>query len=86
MSSPVTEFIGKVVSFSTSEDTMVLKNIEFRSINSVDFVFGTIPKNTTKNGWADGKTAGIAWNRVLDFMIFDDEETYGKLLAKSEEN
>lgn len=77
-------FLGKVVSFSTCADTMALENVTFQSIGNCDFVVGQIPKGSTKNGWADGKTAGIAWQSVTDFIIFDSADSYVEFLEISE--
>lgn len=77
-------FEGKVVSFSSSEDTLAIKDIKFKTLNGRLFVVGTIPKGATTNDWAAERPSAIAWDVVTDYMIFDSEEQYIELIAKSE--
>ncbi|MFK8029251.1 MAG: hypothetical protein AB8G18_03365 [Gammaproteobacteria bacterium] len=77
-------YAGKLVSFSTERDTLALKNISFEIRNGRTFVTGNVPAANTKNDWAIERPAGIAWDAVTDFIVFDSEDQFIELMAKSE--
>ncbi|ROR98671.1 hypothetical protein EDC56_3404 [Sinobacterium caligoides] len=76
-------FAGKVVSFSSANDTLAIKNISFQCQNERLFVVGDVPKGATNNDWAVDRPCGVAWDSVTDYMIFDSEDQYAKLIEKS---
>ncbi len=78
-------FAGKVVSFGSVDDTLAIKNISFQYQNERLFVVGDVPKGATNNDWAIGRPCAIAWDSVTDYMIFDSEDQYAKLIEKSSE-
>lgn len=80
----INNFEGKVVSFSTSEDTLAMKCIHLEMQNGRLFVVGEVPKGATKNDWAEGRQCAIAWDSVTDYMVFDSEHQYNELIEKSE--
>jgi hypothetical protein len=79
-------FIGKVVSFSTSESTLAINNPKFEKQKNRLFVVGSVPKGATKNNWAESRPCAIAWDAVVDYMVFDSIEQYNESLLKSEES
>ncbi len=76
-------FTDKVVSFGTVGDTLAMKGIQFQMQNGKLFVTGNVPKGATTNDWAIDRPCAIEWNSVTDYMIFDDENQYAKLIEKS---
>lgn len=78
------DFNGKVVSFSTLENTLAVKDIEFKILKKRLFIVGTIPRGATNNDWANGRNCAIAWDSVTDYIVFDSEQQYAELIARSE--
>jgi hypothetical protein len=76
-------FTGKVVSFGSVDDTLAIKNISFKVQNDRLFVVGDVSKGATNNDWAIDRPCAVAWGSVTDYMIFDSEEQYAELIAKS---
>jgi hypothetical protein len=77
------DFEGKVVTFSSAENTLAMMNIKFEVIKNRLFVVGEIPKSSTTNDWAVGRTCAIAWDSVTDYIVFDSESQYIELIEKS---
>jgi len=48
------------------------------------FLVGTIPEIATESGWNANQTGAVAWDRVQDYCLFPDMETYVKAVKKSE--
>jgi hypothetical protein len=78
------KFQGKVVSFSSDEETLAIANISIEELLGRSFIVGTIPNGGTTNDWAEGKVCGIAWDSVSDFIIFSSIEEYKIAMALSE--
>lgn len=76
-------FSGKVVSFGSANDTLAIKDICFENQNGRLFVVGVVPKGATSNDWAVGRPCAIAWEAVTDYMIFDSEDQYARLIEES---
>lgn len=70
------DFTGKIISFSTKDDALAVKNCRFQTIQSRVFVTGEIAKGSTTNDWAENVKCAIAWNEVRDLMIFNSEQEY----------
>lgn len=79
-------FEDKVVSFSTVDETLALKNIKLETIASRLFLTGEIPKGATRNDWAEGRSSAIAWDSVTDYIMFESENQYVELMRKSEQD
>ena len=77
------DFSGKIVSFSTSESTLAVNNPKFETKKNRLFVVGSVPKGATNNDWAENRPCAIAWDAVVDYMVFDSVEQYNELLEKS---
>ncbi len=76
-------FEGKLVSFSSAQDTLAIKNINLKRLEGRLFIVGLVPKGATTNNWAADRACAIAWDQVIDYMIFDSETQYLELMAKS---
>ncbi len=79
-------FSGKVVSFDLIQQdaTFSLKEISAYKLNNRIFISGKIPKAATVNDWAEGLTGSIAWESIINFVIFDSEKDYIKRLELSD--
>lgn len=82
----IDKFDGKVVSFSSDEETLAIANVSVEDILGRLFIIGTIPNGGTTNDWAEGKTCGIAWDSVSDFIVFNSVEDYKVSMSLSEED
>ncbi len=80
-------FENKVVSFDTKEsDTLALIDIEEKVLCNRTFLIGKIPKGATCNDWAEGLTASIAWDSVVNYMVFENLTDYMLRLELSEKD
>ena len=77
------DFAGKVVVFYTANaprairDGTVLEFASFTEYGDRLFVTGRIPAAYSKDTeWVSNLQAGIAWDDVMQFMIFDSPEDY----------
>ncbi|NKF50334.1 hypothetical protein G3R49_07070 [Shewanella sp. WXL01] len=77
-------FLDKVVSFSSNEETLAMKNVTFKTIQNRLFVVGNIQLSATIEDLAHNKACAIAWDSVHDFIIFDSEHEYSQWIEASE--
>lgn len=49
------------------------------------FVVGTIPEVATDSGWSANQIGGVAWDRVRDYVLFENVESYMQGVLRSEE-
>lgn len=49
------------------------------------FIVGTIPKGSTESNWVDNCQGAVAWDRVQDYVVFDDLDSYTKAIRISED-
>ena len=49
------------------------------------FIIGKIPHGATDSGWSDNQTGAVAWDRVRNYMLFDDLESYKIAVQISED-
>lgn len=77
-------FKGKVVSFSSADETLAIKNIAIENLEGRLFIVGQIPNGATKNDWAANCECAIAWDVITDYILFESEEQYVELMAKNE--
>jgi len=76
---------NKIISLSTSaDDSMTMKDVSFDLIHNRLFIVGQISNGSTTNDWALGRPCAIAWDSVIDFMIFDTESQYEEMINKAE--
>ncbi len=81
------DFSGKCVSFSLKNEDACndLSNPMFEYQGGRLFVVGKIPKGATKSDWAESFTAAIAWDRVVDYIVFDSEDAFIEATKISED-
>ena len=76
---------NKIISLSTSaEDSITLKDACYDLVYGRLFIIGQICKGSTINDWALDRPCAIAWESVVDFMIFDSESQYQSMIKKAE--
>ena len=80
----ISKFEGKVVSCGTAQDNLAVKNVTLETIEGRLFIVGQVPNGTTTNDWAADRGCAVAWDAVTDYILFDSEEQYVELKAKSE--
>lgn len=81
------DFNGKVVSFTISDNKY---NHDFVNPSLEEqggrlFVVGQVPTGATNSGWTDGKIAAIAWEQVIEYVVFDDLADYAVATKKSDD-
>lgn len=79
-------FSGKCISMmlineSHSHD---LNNPHFEYQGGRLFIIGTIPEGASESDWSGNQTGAVAWDRVRDYVLFDNLETYTNAVKKSE--
>lgn len=80
----ISKFKGKVVSCGTAQDNLAIKNVTLETIEGRLFIVGQVPKGTTTNDWAADRECAVAWDSVIDYILFDSEEQYVESKDKSE--
>ncbi len=81
------DFSGKCISISLIDDSVShdLCNPHFEYQGNRLFIVGTIPEGATESDWAANKIGAIAWDRVLQYFVFDNLKDYQKAIKKSED-
>ena len=81
------DFSGKCVSFALQDEDSCndLSNPRFEYQGNRLFVVGTIPKGATTSNWAVNCQAAIAWERVTDYIVFDNEQAFIEATKTSED-
>ena len=84
----VPDFSGKCVSFALIDESTCndINDPQFEYQGGRLFVVGTIPKGATTSDWAAGAQGAVAWDRVTDYIVFENEESYSKATKVSEEH
>lgn len=79
-------FSGKCVSFALIDESACndISDPQFEYQGGRLFVVGTIPKGATTSDWAAGSIGAVAWDRVTDYIVFENEETFVKATKISE--
>ena len=81
------DFKGKVLSITIEDDTSNhdLINPYFENQAGRVFIIGRVPKGATESDWVKGCQCSIAWDRIIEYFIFDSLETYSKAIKISED-
>jgi len=84
--SKLPDFKGKCLSISIKDDAFNhdLLNPYLAYQGDRLFIIGTIPKGATDSNWTLGKTGAVAWDRVTEYIEFDDLKDYEKSTGISE--
>jgi len=79
------DFTGKCVSMMLIDETHShdLNNPHFEYQGGRLFIIGTIPESATDSGWSGNQIGAVAWDRVRDYVLFENIETYIKAVEKS---
>ena len=80
------DLAGKCISMRIehSEYCHDLFNPHFEYQGGRLFIVGTIPENSSESGWDDNQTGAVAWERVRNYVLFENLEIYFKAIKKSE--
>jgi hypothetical protein len=77
------DFKGKIVLFYTRnapramQDGLVLEYVTFIRYNNKHFLSGRVPSVDDKGtDWVSNLKAGLAWDEVSHFIIFDTRDDY----------
>lgn len=81
------DFSGKCLSIATDdgENSHDLFNPSFEYQGNRLFIVGTIPEGSTESGWTDGCIGAVAWDRVVEYAIFKDLDSFQKGAALSKQ-
>ena len=80
------DFSGKCISMMLIDESHShdLNNPHFEYQGGRLFIIGTIPEIATTSGWSGNQIGGVAWDRVRDYVIFENFEAYLECVRKSE--
>lgn len=80
------DFSDKVVSFTLYDNQFShdFINPSFEEQGGRLFVVGQVPVGATGSGWTDGKIAAIAWESVMEYVVFDNVMDYTAAVAQSD--
>ncbi len=80
------DFSGKYISISIDADgyNHDLKDPRFEMQGGRLFIIGTVPPNATQSDWSVNSRAGVAWEHVTSYNLFDSEEQYIEATMKAE--
>ena len=78
MSDPAKDFLnfrGKTVYFYTRDESkcLLLTNPAITMVGGRPFLTGTVP---TLGFWSDGLSAGVSWDMVVRYYVYDSLEEY----------
>lgn len=87
------DFKGKIVVFYTRnapraiQDGIVLEYISFSKYDNKVFLNGKIPSLDSKiSDWTSALKAGIAWEDISHYVIFNSKEDYINCLGNTKES
>ena len=77
---------GKVVWFETAGQSekaagVLLEHIEFKGYGGRLFAAGRMAQAKAVDGWLSGAPAAVAWDSVVNFIVFASRDEYGKRAA-----
>ncbi len=80
------DFQNKTLSIFIDADSFNhdLTNPHFENQGGRIFIVGEIPKEATESGWNAKKIGAVAWDRVVEYVVFDSYEDYKKATEISE--
>lgn len=82
----IPDFSGKCISMRLIDEphSHDLNNPHFEYQGGRLFIIGTIPEIATDSGWSANQTGGVAWDRVRDYVLFENIDSYTQAVKKSE--
>jgi hypothetical protein len=80
------DFSGKTISMMLIDEAHShdLDNPHFEYQGERLFIIGTIPAISTDSGWNGNQIGAVAWERVRNYTLFPNLETYIKAVEKSD--
>lgn len=80
------DFTGKCISLMLIDEihSHDLNNPHFEYQGGRLFIVGIIPEISTVTGWSGNQIGGVAWDRVRDYVLFQNFESYVEAVQKSE--
>ena len=80
------DFTGKCISMLIMDDSVShdLCNSHFEYQGGRLFIVGTIPEGSTGSGWNTKCIGAVAWDRVTDYTLFEDQASYTKAIKTSD--
>ena len=76
-------FLGKYISiikFGSDERSVELEDPLLENQGGRIFITGIAPKGISKLGWVEGVRISIAWDHVLEYYVFEDEDAFTKVI------
>ena len=70
------DFSGKCISISVVNESHNhdLNDPHFEYQGGRLFIVGLIPETSTDSGWSDNQVGAVAWEQVLNYVLFDNIE------------
>ena len=83
MKSKLPNFRGKAVSvvLTGDDEHRLLFDPLFEMQGGRLFLIGTIPRHGSTKDWVAQLPAGVAWDMVQEYIVFDSVEHYARRLA-----
>ena len=80
------DFSGKTISMMLIDEdhSHDLDNPHFEYQGERLFIIGTIPAISTESAWNGNQIGAVAWERVRNYTLFANLETYIKAVEKSD--
>lgn len=80
------DFSGKCISLMLIDEKYShdLNDPHFEYQGGRLFIVGIIPEISTSSGWSGNQIGGVAWDRVRDYVLFQNFESYLEAVQKSE--
>jgi hypothetical protein len=83
MKTIVPNFKGKVlyVVFAGKDSSRAIENARFERQCGRLFLVGTSPEDASEKDWITGLRYAVAWDSVIDYVVFNSFEEYRKRLS-----
>ena len=80
-------FAGKCISLTVDCNTQSHDLIDphFEYQGGRLFIIGTVPEGSSVSGWTNGCVGAVAWDRVVEYFVFDDLESFKNTVAISDD-
>lgn len=81
-------FTGKCLSLiiENQESNLDLISPRFEYQGNRLFIIGTVPVGAVESDWAANSTCAIAWEKVTNYYVFEDLNTYFKAVSLAKEH
>ncbi len=81
------DFSGKCISITIKDDSIShdLYDSHFEMQGGRLFIIGTVPEGSSASNWIANCQYAVAWDRITDYVVFENLESYTKATKISEE-